>query len=667
VGAFIVRPFHTQDGIDFDLVERDLIDPVLDELAIAGRTTGEIARAGNIRTDMFEALLLADVVIADISIHNANVYYELGIRHALRDRITILIRAKADEVPFDLKTDRYLEYPPEDPGSAIPELREAILQSVREVRSDSPVYLLLPRLHPHDPATFSVVPSGFVEAVRLAEEDGERAMLAVLYEEIAPFDWVLSGRRLVGRAQFGLGAWIDAKECWEWVRSQRPADLEANLKLGTVYQRLRDFATSSVALDRVLERRDVPGAQRAEALALRGSNAKQRWIAAWRAAEHDDRRTVALGSPFLFEGLQNYDDGFSEDQNHFYSGINALSLTTTIERLADANPDAWAGRFATDEESLGERRRVEDRRRVLAAAVLRSLEAERYRMRQRGSEADSAWLEMTFAEYHLLTSDKPAYVRRSFDQAGAKLAAQRLPTDSAARQLRMYLQLDVQTDNARAGLEALGASEDDAAAIPVRTRVVVFSGHRVDAPGRPEPRFPGDRAEQARSMIRAAVERERAHADDASIEGIAGGANGGDILFHEVCAELGVPTTLLLALPPREFAARSVADGGPDWMERFRRLCDRIPPRVLQDSDDLPDWLAARDDYTVWQRNNLWILHSGLSREFADVTLVVLWNGRGGDGPGGTQDMVRIAERRGVKVVRLDTNELLPGESGGRP
>ena len=64
----------------------------------------------------------ADLVIADISIHNANVFYELGIRHALRDKRTFLIKSKEDkakesesketEVPFDLKTDRYLAYDP---------------------------------------------------------------------------------------------------------------------------------------------------------------------------------------------------------------------------------------------------------------------------------------------------------------------------------------------------------------------------------------------------------------------------------------------------------------------------------------------------------------------------------------------------------------------------
>ena len=75
--AFIVRPFGTKNDkqgrpIDFDRVERELIAPALTALDIEGRTTGEIAAAGNIREDMFRMLIASDVAIADISIHNAN-------------------------------------------------------------------------------------------------------------------------------------------------------------------------------------------------------------------------------------------------------------------------------------------------------------------------------------------------------------------------------------------------------------------------------------------------------------------------------------------------------------------------------------------------------------------------------------------------------------------
>jgi len=127
--AFIVRPFSPRQSIDFGVVQQRLIDPALAAAGIAGDTTMQFVEAGNIRVDMFEQLLLADLVIADVSVHNANVFYELGIRHALRSRQTILIRAKVtkprvertveDDVPFDLRTDRYLEYDHEHPEASL--------------------------------------------------------------------------------------------------------------------------------------------------------------------------------------------------------------------------------------------------------------------------------------------------------------------------------------------------------------------------------------------------------------------------------------------------------------------------------------------------------------------------------------------------------------------
>jgi hypothetical protein len=52
----------------------------------------EELRAGDIRTDMFQELLLADLVVAELSIDNPNVWYELGVRHALRARGVIQLQ-----------------------------------------------------------------------------------------------------------------------------------------------------------------------------------------------------------------------------------------------------------------------------------------------------------------------------------------------------------------------------------------------------------------------------------------------------------------------------------------------------------------------------------------------------------------------------------------------
>lgn len=184
-------------------------------------------------------------------------------------------------------------------------------------------------------------------------------------------------------------------------------------------------------------------------------------------------------------------------------------------------------------------------------------------------------------------------------------------------------------------------------------RVLVFSGHRIDTPGRELPRFPNEAADEAMQLIRAAVREEKELAGTAGVVGFAGAASGGDIIFHETCEELGIPTTVMLALPPRVFAARSVDDAGPDWTARFDRICRTHPVRVLRDGGVTG---AGSDD--VWQRANLWILETALAVEADAHALIALWDGEGGDGPGGTEEMVRAARECGWKIVHLDAGPL---------
>ena len=655
--AFIVRPFGTQEGIDFDLVERALICPVLDALDVRGRTTGEILRAGNIRADMFERLALADIVIADISIHNANVYYELGIRHSLRPRTTILIRSRASEVPFDLKTDRYLEYSADSPGEARDQLCDAVKRSLAADRDDSPVFLLVPALEPTDPEYLCPVPPGFREEAAARQRSRDKPMLAVLADEAADYEWGLGGLRVVAQAQFDLGAWPDARATCEAIRTERPQDPEANLLLGTVYQRLGDPVSSATALERVTVQTGVAPRRQAEALALLARNEKNLWFGGWKGLERAARPAAALRSPHLETARTYYDQGFSLDQNHWYPGINALALFAVTARLIADEPDVWSEGFDDERMAGSAAQDIERKRDELAATVSRALDAEAFR-RQREGKSEDVWARFTRADLRLLTSDRPAFVARAYEQA--RSAANPFAISSAARQIVLYRELGVFTDNVDAALHVLGEPADEPPSGPetVRSRVIVFSGHRIDAPGRTQPRFPAASEGRAREMIRTAVLAENELAGSQAIVGLAGGASGGDILFHEICAELGIPTTLLLALADDEFAAASVADAGAGWIERFQALTQRVEVKRLS---GLPDWVQEESEgrYTIWQRSNRWILHTALSRTDADITLIVLWDGRGGDGPGGTENMVTLAESRGVKTVILPASELV--------
>ncbi|MEO6220747.1 MAG: hypothetical protein ABIO81_09995, partial [Ginsengibacter sp.] len=166
--AFIVRPFGIKQNIDFEKVDKELIQPALKALNVIGITTTAIVEQGNIREDMFAQLLISELVIADISIHNANVFYELGVRHSLRDKKTFLIRCSKDEVPFDIKTDRYLSYPEDDPASALESLIAGIKATLISDRVDSPVFFMLPKLVAQMPEQFLAVPPDFGEEVELA-------------------------------------------------------------------------------------------------------------------------------------------------------------------------------------------------------------------------------------------------------------------------------------------------------------------------------------------------------------------------------------------------------------------------------------------------------------------------------------------------------------------
>jgi hypothetical protein len=656
--VFIVRPFGTKEGIDFDEVENRIIAPALEgREATTWGTTGIIAEQGNIRADMMDRLLTADLVIADISIHNANVYYELGVRHALRHRPTILIRCSGHDVPFDLKTDRYLAYDLADPSGSAAKLRETIDATLQSQNADSPVYQLLPDLEPRDGAAYVSTPREFSEAVERARASGDRARLALLADEARSERWHLPGERLVGRALFKCNAMRPAMVVWERVREQRPDDVEANLLLGTIFQRRGDLPRSEQALARVLQG-PAGAAARAEALALRGRNLKDRWKDAWK--EEDDvpaRQCAALRSDLLLQSFEAYRDGFLEDANHYFPGLNALALSVILTELARAHPEVWGARFEDEdmaELALRRHRRTRDK---LAAAVEIALDAAQARGKRTGEVDD--WLALSVADHRFLTSARASYVKQGYLDAAQRVSG--FNPQSTALQLQIYVELGIRPAMSAAALEALGYPDGvpvTAAALAEHPRVIVSTGHRMDVPGRASPRFPLAMEDVARQAIADAVRKEQ-QAANGPVSGICGLASGNDILFHEVCQALGVPTVAGLALSRSDFMRRSVQDSEGEWVERYRALCNRLDPEELGES--VPSWVSGVDDSYVFQRCNMWLLEQAFAQENAEVTLIALWNGAEGDGPGGTADMVQIARERGAKVVILDTRELFAG------
>ncbi len=663
--AFIVRPFGTKNGIDFEDVQKNLIAPALAACDIQGGTTAPFLQAGNIRTDMFQQLLVADLVVADISIHNANVFYELGIRHALQAKRTVLLRAKVkkdpslrdakDEVPFDLRTDRYLEYDANAPRDSLALLTEALRQTLASENPDSPVFQMLPDLEAQDRSRFLPVPQAFREDVGLASARSQLGLLGLLALEARDFFWASEGLRLVGRAQFDLKAYRTAKQTWEELYTLNPQDSEANLRLGTINQRLGDLDASEQALLRVVNSKSASHAELAEAYSLLGRNIKDRWRSSWQALTGAAAARKALESPELLQAYQKYLRGYQENLDSFYPGLNALSLLVLAVGLAKTMPEIWEARFDTEAQANAALEILELQRARLTGAVGISLEVARQRLEQ-NNKVDR-WVDISAADFLFLTIDRPQKV--AFAYQTALTGAQEFYSDSARKQLETFLQLGVKAEIAARALEVVSPNTEPREPTVPLDRVILFTGHMIDAPGTEPPRLPESLRENARQAILEKV-RQEVDRTAGTIIALASGANGGDLLFHDVCEELGITHHILLPLPPDRFRNESVSPAGRWWEDRFDHLLKKgPPPQCLTESADLPLWLLARMNYSTWQRANLWILQEAIAFDASHLTLIALWDGIKTEGLGGTYHMRAIAQECGAALVTIYTSDLL--------
>ncbi len=673
IRVFVVRPFNLKEGIDFERVDAELIQPALRKFAqthdvnVSGGTTQEVIRQGNIRKDMFQRLVTADLVIADVSVDNANAFYELGIRHGLQDRWTFLIRCSQPPrpYPFDLQTDRYFTYDAANPGGSVDAMAESLRATISSKEKNSPVFLLLPKLNPHPRGDLITIPQDFREAVDRVHSGGQRGDLRLLAHEVQGLEWQTEGLRLVGEAQFKLKAFRGAKETFEALRRFESEDLNANQRLGTIYQRLarneqpdikEDLLTrSDQAIRRALKAASTPK-DRAEGFSLLGSNAKTRWIDQTTSVETERRPRQALRSPHLANAVDAYLDALRQNLDAHYPAVNALGLLKVQGALARALPDVWKAKFDDAEDPL---LKIDQATARVTALLQLALGMDTILGKPNSMDA---WAGSSKADLLLLTSTNAERVADAYRQA--LTGADHFTIEATRRNVEIYRDIGLFEPNASTALEAI----DEALAAasrppPARVRVVLFTGHMVDAPTRSKDKMrfpPTARAEAtARKMIDDAVVAEAAEEGGISMA-IAGGACGSDILFHEACLANGIRSELYLALPEAKFLSASVLRGGPAWVERYRKLCTRLEMRVMQDSEALHDWLVEKPDYDIWQRNNLWMMFSAIASDARNLTLIAFYNAeREPDGPGGTKHLVETARNWGFKTIELNARVLL--------
>jgi hypothetical protein len=191
-------------------------------------------------------------------------------------------------------------------------------------------------------------------------------------------------------------------------------------------------------------------------------------------------------------------------------------------------------------------------------------------------------------------------------------------------------------------------------------QVLLFSGHLMDAPGRTPPRFPPALEDAARHAIEAELQRLDAGPQDLAL---AQAAAGGDLLFLQACQRRGLQLQVLLPFDEARFLDESVRGAAfnpaqGDWVGRYQAMRRKLdtPPRPMPDErGPLPPGANA------FELCNVWLLDTALAAGPDRLTFICLWNGGGGDGPGGTAHMVDEVKRRGGQVCWIDTRRLHAG------
>lgn len=180
---------------------------------------------------------------------------------------------------------------------------------------------------------------------------------------------------------------------------------------------------------------------------------------------------------------------------------------------------------------------------------------------------------------------------------------------------------------------------------------LIFTGHMIDLPDRPVPRFPPKLESVVADVIRLRVGA-LSEASGGSLVGIAQGARGGDILFLETCHDLGLDTRMVLPEAPEAFVVHSVA-GMPssDWLDRFEALW-----RSHAESERTV--LPPPKGVNIYEAANRAQLDLAGSLG-AEIRLLGFWDGEGGDGPGGTESFIRLVKGAGGAFDHIDAALLL--------
>ncbi|MBT9599440.1 MAG: tetratricopeptide repeat protein [Vitreoscilla sp.] len=658
--AFIAMPFGSKPGpdgvpIDFNRVLDELLRPALEAAGCEVFRADEELRAGDIRTDMFQELLVADLVVADLTLVNANVWYELGVRHALRARGVVLAygvdpawgREAESAKAFDTYTERKLRYRLAGGAPAAAMLatdiarlaemaRETLATSTR--RKVSPVYALLPHLEQPQwrkllldgENEFSDAYKDWARRMEVARQRNRPGDIMTLADETPTRALALEAQREAGNCLLKLQQPGLALEHFDAALEIEPGDLAARQKKAICLGRLGRYEEAREWTQALTD--DHPGD--AECWALAGRVEKDSWVGRWHPAPDTGatepgalKDAAAQEDASLGEAIDPYRRAFMADPAHHYSGINALLLTVLRAHLG-------GGTQPEQTEAL-----LGGVRWAIGSALAKT--------------PRDYWARASQALLSLLCFDAAAVQR---DHRAAVAAADRdwFALDSTLQSLRLLRDLGFRPTETALALEIVEREIRRFAPPFVPRQVLLFSGHMVDAPGRTEPRFPPALEAAAAREIGAALDAWGGGAGDLALSQCAAG---GDLLFLEAALARGLRCQVMLPFDEPEFIQRSILPSheGAVWRERWYAVRARLadPPRLMP--DDLGPLPRGGNAY---ERCNAWLTHTALAWGPDKARFICLWNGAGGDGPGGTQHMMNEVKRRTGRVRWIDTRLL---------
>lgn len=339
--CFVLMPFGMKKDpsggpdIDFDRIYKEAIRPGIVDAEMEPIRADEERTGGIIHQAMFERLLLCDFAVADLTTANANVFYELGVRHAVRPATTLTIFSSAP--PFDVNYLRSVGYKlglNNSFGEAEAKaLREVIAKRLAEVRklareaaaADSPIFQLLKEYKAPDIAHLKT--DTFLERVEssrslkreLAEarEGADLQALNTIEKKLGALDGVEAGVSIDLYLSYrAVSAWDNMIELF----NRLPAPLKRNVMVREQYafalNRKKRRQEAVEVLEEIVNEQG-PGS---ETNGLLGRVYKDLWVDA------KGKGDAVRANGYLRKAVDSYVRGFEADWRDAYPGINAVTL-----------------------------------------------------------------------------------------------------------------------------------------------------------------------------------------------------------------------------------------------------------------------------------------------------------------------------------------------------